>query len=78
MLISRLAKSLADNTNIIETMDNLYHCEKDPGFMPIQGRCSRQLNDSKLKLKVRRHERRKTREVIRLWLGGSLADEATS
>jgi hypothetical protein len=57
-------------------MNSLHHSEKDPGFMPLQGRSSRQIIDFKLKVKVRRQERRKTREVIRLWLGGNLADEA--
>ncbi len=58
-------------------MDNLNHYEKGPGFMPMHGRCSRQVSDCKLKVKVRRHERRKTREVIRLWLGGALSEEVT-
>ncbi|MEO7101596.1 MAG: hypothetical protein ABI162_19760 [Luteolibacter sp.] len=58
-------------------MNHLYHCEKDTEFMPTQGRCSRQVSDCKLKVKVRRQERRKTREVIRLWLGGTVGLEAT-
>ena len=43
--------------------------------MPLQGRCSRQVCDHRLKVKVRRQERRKSREVIRMWLGDSLADD---
>lgn len=55
-------------------MHNLHHNEKGPGFMPMQGRSSRSVCDHKLKVKVRRQERRKTREVIRMWLGDGLAD----
>ncbi len=57
-------------------MDDLHHYDKDPGFLPMHGRCSRQVSDCKLKVKVRRHERRKTREVIRLWLGKNLTELA--
>ncbi len=57
-------------------MNNLDHYDKGPGFMPIQGRGSRQVCDHRLKVKVRRHERRKTREVIRLWLADGLAEDA--
>ncbi len=46
--------------------------------MPMQGRCSRQLCDYRLKVKVRRQERRKCREVIRMWLGEGLSDESAS
>ncbi len=46
--------------------------------MPMHGRSTRQVSDCKLKVKVRRQERRKTREVIRLWLGGSFSEEAVS
>jgi hypothetical protein len=59
-------------------MNNLHHHEKGPGFMPMQGRCSRQLCDYRLKVKVRRQERRKCREVIRMWLGEGLSDESAS
>ncbi|MBC8127798.1 MAG: hypothetical protein H8M99_11720 [Gloeobacteraceae cyanobacterium ES-bin-144] len=59
-------------------MNNLHHYEKGPGFMPMQGRCSRQVCDTKLKVKVRRQERRKSREVIRLWLGECMADDVSS
>jgi hypothetical protein len=61
-----------------DTMNNSNHCERDPGFMPMHGRSTRQVSDCKLKVKVRRQERRKTREVIRLWLGGSFSEEAVS
>lgn len=44
--------------------------------MPMQGRCSRQVCDHRLKVKVRRHERRKSREVIRMWLGDSPGSDA--
>lgn len=46
--------------------------------MPVQGRCSRQLCDHRLKVKVRRQERRKSRELIRIWLGEGQADVATN
>ena len=46
--------------------------------MPMQGRCSRSVCDHRLKVKVRRQERRKSREVIRIWLGEGLAEEASS
>lgn len=42
--------------------------------MPMHGRNSRPVGDCKLKVKVRRQERRRTREVMRLWFGGSTAD----
>jgi hypothetical protein len=32
--------------------------------------------DHRLKVKVRRQERRKSREVIRIWLGDAQADDA--
>lgn len=59
-------------------MNNLHHHDKGPGFMPMQGRCSRSVSDGRLKVKVRRQERRKSREVIRLWLGDGLAEDASS
>ena len=63
------------NHNWKITMNSLHHHDKEPGFMPLQGRCSRQVCDHRLKVKVRRQERRKSREVIRMWLGDSLADD---
>jgi hypothetical protein len=56
-------------------MSHLYHHEKGPGHMPTHGRCSRQVCDGKLKVKVRRQERRKFREVIRTWLGDGITGE---
>jgi peptidyl-tRNA hydrolase len=57
-------------------MNSLHHHGKELGFMPVQGRCSRQLCDHRLKVKVRRQERRKSRELIRIWLGEGQADVA--
>jgi hypothetical protein len=57
-------------------MHNLYQYDKGPGFMPMQGRSSRSMCDHRLKVKVRRQERRKSREVIRIWLGDAQADDA--
>ena len=59
-------------------MHSLHYYEKGPGFMPTQGRCSRQVCDTRLKVKVRRQERRKSREVIRIWLGEGLAEDASN
>ena len=59
-------------------MHNLHQYEKGPGFMPMQGRSSRSVCDHRLKVKVRRQERRKSREVIRIWLGDALAEDASN
>ena len=39
--------------------------------MPLRGRCSGSVTDSRLKVKARRQERRKAREEIRHWRGGT-------
>ena len=46
-----------------------HHRRRELSIMPTQGRCSGSVNDHRLKVKARRHERRKTREEIRHWLG---------
>lgn len=58
-------------------MNQHHHHEKGPGYMPLHGRCSRQINDHRLKVKVRRQERRKCREMIRSWLGDSPAGDSS-
>jgi hypothetical protein len=72
-----LAVNAVLNTNWKITMNSLHQLEKEPGFMPLQGRGSRQVCDHRLKVKVRRHERRKCRAVIRIWLGEGLAEETS-
>ncbi len=37
--------------------------------MPMHGRATRHIGDHRPKVKVRRQERRKSREVMRHWLG---------
>lgn len=78
MLYGCLAVVITVNTNSKTTMNSLHHYDKEPGFMPLQGRCSRQVCDHRLKVKVRRQERRKSREVIRMWLGDSLAGDPSN
>jgi hypothetical protein len=50
-------------------MNHHHHQDKGPGFMSMHGRGSRLNCDHRLKVKVRRQERRKCREVMRVWLG---------
>lgn len=50
-------------------MNNLHYYDKGPGFMPMHGRSSRHTSDHRIKVKERRQERRKSREVMRAWLG---------
>jgi hypothetical protein len=50
-------------------MNHHHHHDKGPGFMPMHGRSSRHICDSRIKVKVRRQERRKCREGMRAWLG---------
>ena len=46
--------------------------------MPMHGRSARSLSDHRLKVKIRRQERRKSREVMRNWLGDALSDDASN
>lgn len=46
--------------------------------MPMQGRSSRSVCDHRLKVKFRRQERRKSREVIRMWLGDGLSEDISN
>lgn len=39
--------------------------DREPEQLPIQGRCGRPVSDSRLKVKARRHERRRSRAEVR-------------
>ena len=53
-----------------------HHHDKDPGFMPMQGRSFRPLSEHRLKVRFRRQERRKLRAALRSWLGETEPDAA--
>lgn len=59
-------------------MNSPHQNDKGPGFMPMHGRSSRQVCDHRLKVKVRRQERRKSREILRHWLGEGFSAETFS
>jgi len=59
-------------------MHNLHHQDKGPGFMPMHGRSSRSVCDHRLKVKIRRQERRKSREEMRNWLGDAMTSDASN
>lgn len=50
-------------------MYNTHSHDREPAALPIQGRCFRPVSDPRLKVKARRHERRRSRLEVRNWIG---------